>query len=164
MQTPPIKIKKLFADAVTPKRANITDSGLDVCVYRFEKIFSETGVWDKPYDKKSLVLKPLDRVLIDTGLTGTVGPGYEIQVRPRSGNALKKGLIVVNSPGTIDEAYRGMIGIIIANIGHEDQEIFLGERIAQLVVCPVILSEVVEVESLDDTTSRGTGGFGSSGL
>jgi dUTP pyrophosphatase len=108
------------------------------------------------------VLKTNDRVLINTGISATVGVGYEIQVRSRSGNALKRGLIVTNQPGTIDNAYRGHLNVIITNIGHETQVIEVGEKIAQIVVCPIILSEVVEVESLDET-DRGANGFGSTG-
>jgi dUTP pyrophosphatase len=105
-------------------------------------------------------LYPNNRVLINTGLSVTVGPGYEIQVRPRSGNALNKGLIVVNSPGTIDESYRGMLGVIVANIGQEAQEIKVGDKIAQLVVSQVCLLSIKEVNTLDNT-ERGNNGFGS---
>ncbi len=159
-ETPSLKVKKLFPDAKLPTRANPTDSGLDVYAFCFEKIFNE-----KPESvmlDKSIVLKTNDRVLINAGVALTVGPGYEVQVRPRSGNALNRGLIVVNSPGTIDESYRGALGVIIANIGHEPQEIKIGEKIAQIVVCSVILSEVQEVKELNETV-RGSGGFGHTG-
>jgi dUTP pyrophosphatase len=86
----------------------------------------------------------------------------EIQVRPRSGLAAKKGLGILNSPGTIDESYRGPIKVIIINLSHKSVTLNAGDKIAQLVVAPVILSEVVEVETLDET-ERGTGGFGSTG-
>ena len=91
----------------------------------------------------------------------TVGEGYEIQVRPRSGLALKQGLTVVNTPGTIDEAYRNEVGVIIMNTSRQTQHIKLGDRIAQIVPKKVELLEVVE-EKLDDNTERGQGGFGSS--
>lgn len=157
-----LKIKKLFSDARLPERANPTDSGADVFVYSFEKLFSEEYKGSLDRNIKSIVLRTNDRVLIGTGLAGTVGPNWEIQVRPRSGNALNKGLIVVNSPGTIDEPYRGQIGIIISNIGHDPQEIKIGDKIAQLVICPVGLFPIVEVPDLDETI-RGSGGFGHTG-
>jgi dUTP pyrophosphatase len=160
---PPLKVKKLFPDAVLPVRANPTDSGLDVYAYRFDKLFSKA--WDQIAIKDNpliMTLAPHERLLVHTGLSATVGSGYEIQVRPRSGNALNRGLIVVNSPGTIDESYRGPICVIISNVGYESQDIKIGEKIAQFVVCPVILSEVQEVSELDDT-ARGAGGFGSTG-
>jgi dUTP pyrophosphatase len=168
---PPLKVKKLFPDAVLPTRANPTDSGLDVCAYRFEKFYAEDAFLDKVMQPmpdgsqgyaQAVALRTNDRILINTGLAITVDAGYEVQVRPRSGNALKRGLIVVNSPGTIDYTYRGPVCVIIANIGHETQKLVIGEKIAQLVVCPVILSEVKEVPELDDT-ARGAGGFGSTG-
>ena len=155
-----LKVKKLFNDAKLPVRANPTDSGADVFVYSFEKMFP--GCNNSHYIEKSnsIVLYPNNRVLINTGLSVTVGPGYEIQVRPRSGNALNKGLIVVNSPGTIDESYRGMLGVIVANIGQEAQEIKVGDKIAQLVVSQVCLLSIKEVNTLDNT-ERGNNGFGS---
>jgi dUTP pyrophosphatase len=161
-QSPPLQVKKLFSDAVLPVRAHPTDSGLDVCAYRFERFYAETMESEGPLQVDKILLRTNDRVLVHTGITATVGLGYEIQVRPRSGNALKRGLIVVNSPGTIDESYRGPICVIIANVGHDTQEIVKGERIAQLVVCPIILSDVLEIKDLEDTT-RSTGGFGSTG-
>jgi dUTP pyrophosphatase len=163
MQYPPLKVKKLFSDAVLPVRANPTDSGLDVCVYQFEKWYMKDELVEgKQIFAPSIALGPNDRILINTGLALTVEAGYEVQVRPRSGNALKRGLIVVNSPGTIDFEYRGAVCVIIANIGHEIQKLTVGDKIAQLVVCPVILSEVQEVLELDNT-ARGEGGFGSTG-
>jgi dUTP pyrophosphatase len=162
-----LKVKKLFHDARIPERANSTDSGADVFVYRFEKFFTVSSVSDEDRfaskdvsNLETIELCTNDRVLINTGLSVTVGPGYEIQVRPRSGNALKKGLIVVNSPGTIDEGYRGMLGIIIANIGHAPQEIKKGDKIAQIVVSKVNIPSILVVDELDQT-KRGMRGFGS---
>jgi dUTP pyrophosphatase len=162
LEIPVLKVKKLFSDAKIPVRAEQTASGLDVYAYRFEKIFSKNQEVTTPLSSTSIVLGTNDRVLVHTGISATVGVGYEIQVRPRSGNSLNRGLIVVNSPGTIDEAYRGPICIIIANISHDAQKIDIGERIAQLVVCPVVLSNVLEVQELDET-HRGSEGFGSTG-
>jgi len=159
-----LKVKRLFADARLPERANSTDSGADVFIYRFEKYYGSGGVTDIStlVDTKQITLNTNDRVLINTGIAATVGPGYEIEIRPRSGNALRKGLIVVNSPGTIDESYRGFIGVIVANIGHEPQELKIGDKIAQMKVSRVEVPLIVEVNEFDET-KRGTGGFGSTG-
>jgi dUTP pyrophosphatase len=109
-----------------------------------------------------VVLAPGDIRLIPTGLYVAVPPGYEVQVRPRSGLALKHGLVVVNSPGTIDADYRGEVGIIVGNIGRAPLAITRGMRIAQLVVAAVARAEVQVVEELPETR-RGDGGFGHSG-
>ncbi len=101
--------------------------------------------------------------LIPTGLGLAVPRGFEIQVRPRSGLALKHGVTVLNAPGTIDSDYRGELGVILANLGKEPFTVERGMRIAQLVVVPVERAEMVEVEALPPT-ERGEGGFGSSGL
>lgn len=109
-----------------------------------------------------VTLAPGEIRLIPTGLRVAVAPGYEIQVRPRSGLALKHGIIVVNSPGTIDADYRGPVGIILSNLGKEPFVINRGERIAQLVVQEVLQADIKVVTTLDDT-ARGEGGFGSTG-
>jgi dUTP pyrophosphatase len=110
----------------------------------------------------SYVLKPLERKLVPTGLFIELPVGFEAQVRPRSGLAFKKGITVLNSPGTIDADYRGDIGVILVNISNEDFEIVPGERIAQLVIAKHERADWSLVESLD-TTERGAGGFGSTG-
>ena len=110
----------------------------------------------------SIVLAPGERILIPTGLRLEIPPGYEGQVRPRSGLALKRGLTVLNAPGTIDADYRGDIGIILINLSQEDQRIEPGERIAQLVFAAVTHAQLIEVEGLEES-ERGTGGFGSTG-
>jgi dUTP pyrophosphatase len=110
----------------------------------------------------SIVLAPQSRALVPTGLQFEIPPGYEVQVRPRSGLALKHGLALVNSPGTIDSDYRGEIGIIVLNTGAEPFEITHGLRIAQLVVAPVVQAEFALTDGLA-TTRRGAGGFGSTG-
>jgi len=112
--------------------------------------------------EEPLTLEPGDIRLVPTGLFVAVPPGYEIQVRPRSGLALKHGLTVINAPGTIDADYRGEVGIILGNIGREPFTITRGLRIAQLVVAAVEHAEVQRVENLPET-ARGDGGFGSSG-
>ncbi|MES2769546.1 MAG: dUTP diphosphatase [Bdellovibrionota bacterium] len=112
---------------------------------------------------KSVVLKSGERALIPTGLSFAIPDGFEIQARPRSGLAIKKGISLVNTPGTIDADYRGEVKIIVINLGQEDVEIADQERIAQLVLCPVVQAKFQVVESLDSTT-RGAGGFGSTGV
>jgi dUTP pyrophosphatase len=107
-------------------------------------------------------LKPLQRAAIPTGIALEIPPGFEGQVRPRSGRALSEGLTLVNSPGTIDADYRGEIRVIVINLGAEPLIIRRGDRIAQLVFAPVIRAELVEVDRLDDST-RGEGGFGHTG-
>lgn len=109
-----------------------------------------------------LVLKSLERKLIPTGLFIELPAGYEAQVRPRSGLALKYGISVLNSPGTIDADYRGEIGVILVNLSNEEFTVQNGERIAQLVVAKHETAEWVEVETLEET-QRGEGGFGSTG-
>ena len=111
---------------------------------------------------ETVVLEPGQRKLIPTGLKIALEPGYEAQVRPRSGLALKHGVSVPNAPGTIDSDYRGECGVILANIGAEPFVIRRGERIAQLVIARHERADWVEVETLDET-ARGAGGFGSTG-
>ena len=111
---------------------------------------------------KEIELQPLDRVLIPTGLKFAIPEGYEIQVRPRSGLARKHGLTVLNTPGTIDSDFRGELGIILINLSRETYVIQPEERIAQLVLSPVVQAEFEEVETLDET-ERGEGGFGHTG-
>lgn len=113
--------------------------------------------------EKPIVLKPLERCLVPTGLHIALPEGYEAQIRPRSGLALKKGLIVLNSPGTIDPDFRGEIGVILINFSSEDFTINDDERIAQMVIARYEQAEWEPVETLDET-ERGTGGFGHSGI
>jgi len=109
-----------------------------------------------------IVLRPLERRLIPTGLFIALPVGYEAQVRPRSGLALKKGIGVLNAPGTIDADYRGEIGVILVNLSNEDFEIADGDRIAQMIIARHERADWVEVSALDET-ERGAGGFGHSG-
>ncbi|MCX7977972.1 MAG: dUTP diphosphatase [Bdellovibrionaceae bacterium] len=111
---------------------------------------------------ETLVLNPGERALIPTGLSFEIPPGFEIQSRPRSGFAAKMGLTVLNTPGTIDSDYRGEVKIILINLGREPVEIRDQERIAQLVLAPVIRAEFELVQDLSET-ERGSGGFGSTG-
>ena len=110
-----------------------------------------------------VTLKPLERKLIPTGLHIALPAGFEAQVRPRSGLALKKGITVLNTPGTIDADYRGEIGVILINLSQEDFVVEDGERIAQMIIARHEQGELIAVEVLDET-ERGEGGFGHSGV
>lgn len=112
---------------------------------------------------EEVTLSPGARALIHTGLVLMLPPNAEAQVRPRSGLALKHGVTVLNTPGTIDAGYRGEVGVILVNLGTEPFVVEKGMKIAQLVVSPVAQAEVVEVTSVDET-DRGAGGFGSTGV
>ena len=138
-------IKRLHPDAMLPAYAHASDAGMDICSI------------------EDLSIDPGARALVRTGLAFALPPQFEAQVRPRSGLALKKGVTVLNSPGTIDAGYRGEVGVILANFGNEPFEVRKGDRIAQVVVAPVTQAEIVEVASLDET-DRGAGGFGSTGV
>lgn len=111
---------------------------------------------------ESLILKPGDRAMVPTGLSFEIPIGYEIQARPRSGWAAKEGLTVLNTPGTIDADYRGEVKVILINLGKEPVTIKDQDRVAQLVIAPVILAKFELVEELG-STERGAGGFGSTG-
>ncbi len=113
-------------------------------------------------EEQPVVLKPGARQAIPTGLAFAIPPGFEGQVRPRSGLALKSGVTCLNSPGTIDADYRGEVKVILINLGAEDFTIRRGDRIAQLLISPVVQATWSEVTSLDETV-RGAGGFGSTG-
>ena len=113
-------------------------------------------------DDQPMTLKPGARALAPTGLCMAVPQGYEVQVRPRSGLAVKAGVTCLNTPGTIDSDYRGEVQVILINLGSDDFVIRRGDRIAQMVVAPVAQANWSEVDSLDET-ARGAGGFGSTG-
>jgi dUTP pyrophosphatase len=146
MDQPLLQIKKLQSAAIVPKYMTELAAGMDICALLDEEI----------------VLKPGERYLVPTGLAFAIPAGYEIQVRPRSGLAIKHGIALVNSPGTIDADYRGEVKIIMINLGQDDFTICSGERIAQLIVAPVCQAKLVEVVKLDET-ERGSGGFGHTG-
>ncbi len=112
---------------------------------------------------ESVTLKPLERTIVKTGLFIELPVGYEAQVRPRSGLAAKKGITVLNAPGTIDADYRGEIGVILVNLSNDDFTVENGERVAQMVIAKHERAEWVEVTELSET-SRGEGGFGSTGV
>lgn len=144
----PVKIKKLphGKDLPLPAYATEDSAGVDLMAAIAQDI----------------ILQPLERKLIPTGIAIALEPGYEAQIRPRSGLALKHGISLVNSPGTIDADYRGEIGVIIINLGQEAFTITPGMRIAQMVVAAYSRARWQEVESLEDS-ARGEGGFGSTG-
>lgn len=147
-----------------PVYAKAGDSGMDVKA-NFSNGLNEDFMWGAAYDeeRKVLIVFSGGRVLVPTGLYTSFPPGYEIQVRSRSGLALKQGVMVLNSPGTIDSGYRNEIGIILMNLGDEPFEIEHGDRIAQLVLAKVSLIEWNEVEKLDES-ERGKTGYGDSGI
>lgn len=119
----------------------------------------------KAHLEEVMILHPGERALIPTGLKFIIPDGYEIQVRSRSGLAFKSGIIVLNSPGTIDSDYRGELKILLFNTSHEPFEILPGMRIAQIILSPVTKAQfVLKQEALGQTTARGEGGFGHTGL
>ncbi len=128
---------------------------------KYETLLS-AGMDLRAYLKEPIVLKPLQRKLVKTGLFVSLQPGYEAQVRPRSGLALKKGISVLNSPGTIDADYRGEIGVILVNLSDSDFKIDSGDRIAQMVIAKHETVSWKSVDKLDDSL-RGDKGFGSTG-
>lgn len=139
-----LRFKRIHPDAVLPAYAHKSDAGMDV-----------RSVAD-------IVIPPGGRALVPTGLVAVIPPMHEIQVRPRSGLALKHGVTVLNAPGTIDSGYRGEIGVILANFGDGDFQVAKGDKIAQLVFAPVAQPEIEETDDIDET-DRGSGGFGSTG-
>lgn len=126
------------------------------------KTKASAGMDIRAYLSESIVLKPLERALIPTGLYIELPEGYEAQIRPRSGLALNEGLGVLNSPGTLDADYRGEIGVIVVNLSNQVITVEDGERICQMVINKIEQGEWVEVEEIDDT-ERGKGGFGHTG-
>jgi len=140
-----LKVRRLRPEAVLPRFAHPDDSGMDVCAC------------------EERVLAPGERAKIPLGLAFAPPPGTEIQLRPRSGLAIRNGISMVNTPATIDEGYRGEVCAILINHGSEPFRVEVGMRIAQIVVCPVLRPEVVESDELSET-SRGVGGFGSTGV
>lgn len=122
-----------------------------------------SGMDIRANNQEPLTLKPLERVLVPTGIFLEIPQGYEAQVRPRSGLAVNKGLTCLNTPGTIDSDYRGEVKVLLINLSNEEQVISLGERIAQVVFVKVDIAQLTVVQQLN-TTERATGGFGHTGL
>ena len=143
------------------KKLEHYDSSFDLPFYATEGAAGADIRASMP-EKKSLTIKPGERMLVPTGLCMEIPMGYEVQVRPRSGLSLKSDLLIVNSPGTIDCDYRGEVNIIVGNFGKVDYVVEHGLRIAQLVIAPVLQAKFVSTTDLSNT-ERGTGGFGSTG-
>lgn len=129
---------------------------------KYETLFS-AGMDLRANLEESILLKPFQRLVVKTGLFISLQQGYEAQIRPRSGLALKKGITVLNSPGTIDADYRGEIGVILINLSDSDFEINTGDRIAQMIIAKHQTIEWEAVDKLDDSV-RGDKGFGSTGV
>lgn len=147
-QKVPLKVKTLVHfKGELPRYETAHASGLDV-----RAALSE-----------SITIKPMERAMIPTGLMIEIPPGFEVQVRPRSGLAAKQGVTVLNTPGTVDADYRGEVKIIVINLGAEPVEVKDQDRIAQMVLCPVVQAELVLSTELSETV-RGAGGFGSTGV
>ena len=140
-----VRFKRIHPDAVLPAYAHPSDAGMDL------------------RSVAELTILPRCRALVPTGLVMMLPPLTEGQVRPRSGLALKKGVTVLNTPGTIDSGYRGEVGVILANFGEEPFVVKKGDKIAQLVIAPVTQPVVEETDEVDET-DRGAGGFGSTGV
>jgi dUTP pyrophosphatase len=144
---PVVEFRRLRADAILPQYMTEGAAGLDLA-----------AALDAP-----LTIAPGERALVPTGLAMAIPPGFEGQVRPRSGLAMKHGVTCLNSPGTIDADYRGEVKVLLVNHGREPFVVKAGERIAQLVIAAVARAQVVDVAELSDT-ARGAGGFGSTGV
>ncbi len=140
-----LAFKRIHPEAILPAYAHTSDAGMDV------------------RSVEALTIPVGKHALVHTGLVALLPLGYELQVRPRSGLALKQGVTVLNTPGTIDAGYRGEIGVILANFGESDFEVKPGDKIAQLVFAPVVQPIVEEADAIDET-DRGAGGFGSTGV
>ena len=141
-----IQIKKLSKSVSIPKYETSGSSGMDIAAHI----------------ENNIIINPGEKFLVSTGFSIAIPKGYEVQIRPRSGLAAKRSITVLNTPGTIDADYRGEIKVILINLGKEKFIVKNGERIAQMVVCPVVQANLEEVEDLPDT-ERGSGGFGSTG-
>ena len=141
-----IQIKKLSNSVIIPKYETSGSSGMDIAAHV----------------ENNIIINPGEKALVSTGFSIAIPAGYEVQIRPRSGLAAKKNITVLNTPGTIDADYRGEIKVILINLGQEKFIVKSGERIAQMVVCPVVQANLEEVTELSDT-KRGTGSFGSTG-
>jgi dUTP pyrophosphatase len=139
-----LKIHKVDKDLPTPRYAHSGDAGMDL------------------YSAEEGLLEPGGFKLFSTGIKLAIPEGHEVQVRPRSGLASKHGISIVNAPGTVDHGYRGLIGVVLINLGKEAYEVKRGDRIAQMVLKKVEQADIIEVEELDETT-RGENGYGSTG-
>jgi dUTP pyrophosphatase len=147
-QTRTIEVELTHKDAVFPKYAYLSDSGFDL------------------HSTQDLEIKPFGRILVPTGIKVSFEKGYELQIRPKSGLAIKQGLTVLNTPGTVDQGYTGEIQVIVFNTNNHSVMISKGMKVGQAVLCPVINGEYVRFEQVDqlDDKDRGDNGFGSTGI
>lgn len=155
-----VEFKKLYDNSLLPRKAHESDAGFDLHAHSF------TSCTDGLKDLGSLetyVVEPGTRVLAKCGFGMALPEGFEAQVRPRSGLALKHGISVVNSPGTIDAGYRNEVGVILINTGNKSFTVNVGDRIAQMVIQKLPKVEVIEVDELSNPSERGQAGFGSTG-
>jgi dUTP pyrophosphatase len=143
----PLRLKKKEAAVTLPQYESPGAAGMDL----------------RAFISSEVIIPPLGRAKIPTGIFMEIPPGFEVQVRPRSGLAVRSGITVLNAPGTIDSDYRGEVEVILINLGGEPFTVKNGDRIAQAVVSPVARAAVSEAELLSET-ERGTGGFGSTGI
>ncbi|BBB33506.1 dUTP pyrophosphatase [Thermotomaculum hydrothermale] len=149
-------VKKIDVKVKVLKHAE----GIDLPAYQ---TIHSSGMDIRAAVEKQVILKKGEVKAIETGLIFAIPEGFEIQIRPRSGLALKHGITCLNTPGTIDADYRGEVKVILANLGKEDFVIERGMRIAQAVLCPVFQANLIKVDDID-STERGSGGFGSTGV
>jgi len=140
-----VSIRILSEDARMPKLEHEGDAGFDL------------------YSTEDAILKPMQRKLIPTGISMAIEKGYEAQIRPKSGLAIEHGITLLNTPGTIDAGYRGEIKVIVINLGEKEYRIEKGKKICQVVFNKIEHPEIIEVQELE-ASSRGKGGFGSTGL
>ena len=146
-EDPTLKIIKSDSGVSLPVYASAGAAGMDLCAFLGSDV----------------ILAPGERALIPTGLQVEIPPGFEAQIRPRSGLAARFGITVLNSPGTVDSDYRGIIEVILINLGKENFTVKNGDRIAQMVIAPVCRAKLHETNALN-VTARGSGGFGSTGI
>lgn len=161
---PIIPVKKLHPDAVLPSYQSDGAAGMDLCaIDQWLTLAGESLPVDlDSCNEQPRTLYPGQSRLFGTGIALAIPPGFEGQIRPRSGLAAKRGITVLNSPGTIDSDYRGEVKVLLINLGDEPYAIKRGDRIAQIVFAPVARAELQQVDDLD-ATARGSGGFGSTG-
>ena len=147
-QTRTIEVELIHKDAVFPKYVYLSDSGFDL------------------HSTQDLEIKPFGRILVPTGIKVSFEKGYELQIRPKSGLAIKQGLTVLNTPGTVDQGYTGEIQVIVFNTNNHSVMISKGMKVGQAVLCPVINGEYVRFQQVDqlDEKDRGDNGFGSTGI
>lgn len=155
-----VKIKKTSEDVILPKYESLGASGMDVRAYRYS--LPESLEKEDDFPENGFILKPHERILVKTGLKIEIPQNTEIQVRSRSGLALKHGISLANAVGTIDEDYRGDLGVILLNTSNKEFVIKKGDRVAQIVLIPVLKFKWEVVEKLSDT-KRGDGGYSSTG-